>query len=101
MKKIKNIPIQKKEVLDYLNQKIEEYNIKDDNFLQRLRFDFFLSFVYRRPVLDPYKTELEFSKYDAYYDPENSTYKDKPISFYQYIYMKYGKNYAEFLKSLF
>jgi len=83
-----------------LEEKIQKYNIKNQEFIENLVFDVFLSVIYNKLNLDVIRTDYEFSKKDKNYDSENCTYNNKPISFEKYIILKYGRNYLEFMKSL-
>jgi len=83
-----------------LEEKIQKYNIKNQEFIENLVFDVFLSAISNRLNLDIIRTDYEFSKKDKKYDSENCTYNNKPITFEKYILLKYGRNYVEFIESL-
>jgi hypothetical protein len=83
-----------------LEEKIQKYNIKNQEFIENLVFDVFMSITLNKLILDVIRTDYEFSKKDKNYDSENCTYNNKPINFEKYILLKYGRNYVEFMKSL-
>jgi len=78
----------------------KQKGIDNEDFINAIVFDTFLSIALNKYYVDIAKTEENFEKLDCDYNGAECTYKGENISFGDYIKQKYGEKYFNFMYDL-
>jgi hypothetical protein len=78
----------------------KQKGIDNQDFINAITFDIYLSIALNTFYVDITKTEENFEKLDSDYNGAECSYKGENISFGDYIKQKYGEKYYNFLLDL-